>query len=47
MACAAAFDADELFAEVRLATPYLELGREDFDAVLEGADKTAGASRSP
>ncbi|MDP6952153.1 MAG: ligase-associated DNA damage response DEXH box helicase, partial [Alphaproteobacteria bacterium] len=33
-ACAAPFDADALFAEVRRAAPYAELSREDFDATL-------------
>ncbi len=35
MACAAPFDADELFAEVRLTAPYATLERADFDATLE------------
>jgi len=34
MACAAAFDADELYAEVKRAAPYQDLARRDFDAVL-------------
>ncbi|HEY0267203.1 MAG TPA: DEAD/DEAH box helicase, partial [Rhizomicrobium sp.] len=34
-ACAAPFDADALFAEVRSASPYAHLTREDFDAVVE------------
>ncbi len=34
MACAAPFDADELFAEVTSADPYASLSRPDFDAAL-------------
>ncbi len=33
-ACAAPFEADALFAEVRRAAPYAALSREDFDATL-------------
>ncbi len=36
-ACAAPFDADALFAEVRLAGPYRDLDRADFDACLDFA----------
>ncbi len=35
MACAAPFDADELFAEVVGAAPYADLDRDDFDRVLD------------
>ena len=35
MACAAPFDADVLFAEVRSAAPYAALTRADFDAVVD------------
>ena len=35
MACAAPFDADALFAEVRSASPYAHLTRADFDAVVD------------
>jgi ATP-dependent Lhr-like helicase len=35
MACAKPFDADELFAEARSASPYTHLTREDFDKVLD------------
>ncbi|MFG1478374.1 ligase-associated DNA damage response DEXH box helicase [Xanthobacter sp. V4C-4] len=35
MACAAPFDADALFAEVRGAAPYRHLARADFDAALD------------
>jgi len=35
VACAAAFDADDMYAEVRSAAPYAELGREDFDRVVD------------
>jgi ATP-dependent Lhr-like helicase len=34
-ACAAPFDADALFAEVRSAAPYTDLKREDFDRVVD------------
>jgi ATP-dependent Lhr-like helicase len=34
-ACAAPFDADALFGEVRGASPYAHLGRSDFDAVVD------------
>jgi ATP-dependent Lhr-like helicase len=34
VACSGPFDADALFAEVRLAQPYADLSRADFDAVL-------------
>jgi ATP-dependent helicase Lhr and Lhr-like helicase len=37
MACAAPFDADELFVEVRSALPYADLPRETFDRVLDFA----------
>ena len=33
-ACAGPFDADALFAEIRTAAPYADLGRADFDAVV-------------
>jgi len=35
MACSAPFDADKLFAEVKSASPYGHLTRNDFDAVLD------------
>ena len=35
VACSGPFDGDALFAEVRLAQPYAELSRADFDAVLD------------
>jgi len=35
MACAAPFDADHLFAEVRTAAPYANLARETFDRVVD------------
>ena len=35
VACSGPFDADALFDEVRLAQPYAELARADFDAVLD------------
>lgn len=35
MACAAPFDADALYAEVRAAAPYRALSRADFDAALD------------
>jgi ATP-dependent helicase Lhr and Lhr-like helicase len=35
MACAAPFDADALFAEVKSAAPYRELSREDFDRIVD------------
>ena len=35
MACAAPFDAAALYAEVRSASPYAHLTREDFDAVVD------------
>jgi ATP-dependent Lhr-like helicase len=34
-ACAAPFDADELFAEVRSASPYRDLVRDDFDKIVD------------
>ena len=34
-ACAAPFDAAQLFAEVRSASPYAHITREDFDAVVD------------
>ncbi|MCO5082556.1 MAG: ligase-associated DNA damage response DEXH box helicase [Rhizobiaceae bacterium] len=34
-ACAEAFDADELFGEIRSAAPYAALGRETFDRVVD------------
>ena len=34
VACAGAFDADVLYAEVRTAAPFADLARADFDAVL-------------
>jgi len=34
-ACASPFSADTLFAEVRSASPYAHLAREDFDAVVD------------
>ncbi len=34
MACAAPFDAEELFAEIRTAEPYADLARDDFEAAL-------------
>ncbi|MGQ3671921.1 ligase-associated DNA damage response DEXH box helicase [Xanthobacter sp. TB0136] len=37
MACAAPFQADDLFAEVRSAAPYRALSRADFDAVVDFA----------
>jgi ATP-dependent Lhr-like helicase len=36
-ACAAPFDADALFAEVRSASPYTHLARDDFDRVVDFA----------
>ena len=36
-ACRGPFDADELFAEIRLAAPFRSLTRDDFDAVLRFA----------
>ena len=35
LACAAPFEADELYGEVRRAAPYAGLSRADFDAVLD------------
>ena len=35
MACAAPFDANRLYAEVRSAAPYTHLAREDFDRVVD------------
>ncbi len=35
VACAAPFDADALFAEIRSAAPYRHLAREDFDRVVD------------
>ncbi len=35
MACARPFDADQLFAEVRSASPYVHLKREDFDRIVD------------
>ncbi len=35
VACSGPFDADALYAEVRLAAPYAALARADFDAVLD------------
>ena len=35
MACAAPFDADTLYAEIRTAAPYADLPRETFDQILE------------
>jgi ATP-dependent Lhr-like helicase len=35
VACSGPFDADGLYDEVRLAAPYADLSRTDFDAVLE------------
>ena len=35
MACSAPFDPDELYAEVRAASPYRALPREDFDRVVD------------
>lgn len=35
MACAAPFDADDLYAEVTTAAPYADLSRKDFDDVLD------------
>ena len=35
MACAKPFDADALFAEVRSASPYTHLPREDFDRIVD------------
>ncbi len=35
MACAAPFSADALFAEVRAASPYAQLTRQDFNAVVD------------
>ncbi len=35
MACGAPFDADQLYDEVRRATPYADLSRADFDAVVD------------
>ena len=35
VACAAPFAADSLFAEVKSATPYRHLTREDFDKVVD------------
>ena len=34
-ACAAPFDANALFAEIRTASPYVDLSRDDFDRVLD------------
>jgi ATP-dependent Lhr-like helicase len=35
MACSTPFDADELFAEIKSASPYATLTREDFDRVVD------------
>lgn len=35
MACAAPFDADELYAEVKSASPYASLARKDFDDAVD------------
>ena len=35
MACAETWDLDELFAEVRCSYPYRNLGRRQFDAVVQ------------
>ena len=37
MACAAPFDADALYKEIRTASPYADLTRKDFDAALDFA----------
>ncbi|HSK42232.1 MAG TPA: ligase-associated DNA damage response DEXH box helicase [Arenibaculum sp.] len=35
MACAAPFEADDMYAEIRTAAPYADLARRDFDDVLD------------
>jgi len=35
MACSQPFDADDLYAEVKSASPYANLGREDFDRIVD------------
>ena len=35
LACSEPFDADDLYAEIRTATPFAELAREDFDRVVD------------
>ncbi|HTQ13537.1 MAG TPA: ligase-associated DNA damage response DEXH box helicase [Rhizomicrobium sp.] len=35
VACSAPFDADALYGEIRAASPYAHLGREDFDRVVD------------
>ena len=46
MACAAAFDADALYAEVREAAPYRSLSRKDFDDALSFVETGGYALKS-